>query len=525
MRHKTRRRLRAGLAGTLTAALVSIGIAALPALPAAAATIDAGTTSARLVGTTLYTGDSTNPDPGNTQANNQNGACIRYRPTVTGGGMTNWVAASSTAWTAHGRETFRGAQCPPNLDLNKQSAVGITPLNVNQVEENTLFPLAIAQHSNVTISSAGGAHLKGQLELRLSGFNNTTISFPWELWETNNDSDEYTSNNCPNGIERACDDRIRFTTTASDIKLEKDGLDFRLIIEGFAEIANGQTTCPANPTNLTNNAEFWTKEYTTTQACVYGYFQQIRKVKVVKQIVGDPDSTTSFTFTSDGDIPGSPWESGSATVTPTTADPDKTVFTKEIYQTDTVTITESALSAADAPFWQLTSMQCTQKDAEGTVVALSANQFSTSGSTITLTNVGEALNKNDPDITCTFTNTYQKGSLEITKTVQAPDGVNVDANTGFQVNVTCTKPGTSYNYNQNHTVKQGSLGKIAIPGLPAGAACTVTETAPSGGYPTRPTTGQVPHTARKVAARLFLPVGPQRWRSPTRCPRTPAHSR
>lgn len=483
MRHKTRRRLRAGLAGTLTAALVSIGIAALPALPAAAATIDAGTTSARLVGTTLYTGDSTNPDPGNTQANNQNGACIRYSPTVTGGGMTNWVAASSTAWTAHGRETFRGAQCPTNLDRNKQSAVGITPLNVNQVEENTLFPLAIAQHSNVTISSAGGAHLKGQLELRLSGFNNTTISFPWELWETNNDSDEYTSNNCPNGIERACDDRIRFTTTASDIELEKDGLDFRLIIEGFAEIANGQTTCPANPTNLTNNAEFWTKEYTTTQACVYGYFQQIREVEVVKQIVGDPDSTTSFTFTSDGDIPGSPWESGSATVTPTTADPDKTVFTKEIYQTDTVTITESALSAADAPFWQLTSMQCTQKDAEGNDVALSANQFSTSGSTITLTNVGEALNKNDPDITCTFTNTYQKGSLEITKTVQAPDGVNVDANTGFQVNVTCTKPGTSYSYNQNHTVKQGNLGKIAIPGLPAGAACTVTETAPSGGLP------------------------------------------
>jgi uncharacterized repeat protein (TIGR01451 family) len=95
---------------------------------------------------------------------------------------------------------------------------------------------------------------------------------------------------------------------------------------------------------------------------------------------------------------------------------------------------------------------------------------------------------NDPDdVTCTFTNSRDRGSLRILKTLSNPDGAQVPAN--FAVNYDC---GTGFTGQVN--VAPGS--PATVNGIPSGRTCSVTEVAPApiAGY----TWGTITYTPASV---------------------------
>jgi uncharacterized repeat protein (TIGR01451 family)/fimbrial isopeptide formation D2 family protein/LPXTG-motif cell wall-anchored protein len=401
------------LVGTL-----AIGAVALPGAPAQALAI--GAISAQVSNQTA--------DVGTPAAN-----CITYDPPGTATSSA-FVTSPNEAASGHGWRSGLGG-CPsplPALSRTNQSTLGIAPSAVSNVTDGVPFLLARATHYNNDIDVPGDV-FSGSLQLILAGFDApNTVSFNWRLWETNNFAPTIppTAGTCPNPAwwfgNTNCQDQITFTTQLSSSVLVKDGVQYRLIIEGFNPIANNQL-CPTTPQGPSPN-QFLTNEDATTASCLYATLVQIRRVTVTKVVTvpgGGAAPAQAFNFTTTGELVDSPWQAPGAF----SLSAGQTSAAREIGSADTATITEAA---PPGPKWALTGLACTEIGANGQPQPLAAATYDLAGRTITLAGVPAPPDPTNPDISCTVMNTYTpSATLTLVKAVSGgtatPDQWNLTA--------------------------------------------------------------------------------------------------
>ena len=380
-------------------------------LPVQADSLTTGNISARI---TSHIGIDSNGNPDGTNESN----CIHYQPEASSS-SSEWVDHPQQAWTAHGTN---GEDCPSKVNLEKQSAVGISPADETSLMTGTPFLLARVEHLNNPI--VGGAdYYKGNLDIEMGGFDGAPIiSLPWWMWETPNQADP-----CPDGSNEAgCFDEIRFTSQIGNQIISQNGMDFRLVITGFIPLEEIQTEdkgmkCPEDPKADEIENDFWTMEDASTMACLYAEISQVREVIVTKTIVGNPTSVTApsaaFSYTTAGTLAGSPWKSGAFSLTPA-ANGSASSTAKEIVQADSVTITETAPTDAQ---WALTGIKCTDFDESGNARTLpSGATYDVTAKKVVLSQVADPDYAANPDITCTFTNTYTPAATTTTTTTTLP---------------------------------------------------------------------------------------------------------
>lgn len=394
--------LRAAIVTTLAiSASVILNPAQTQALP-----LSTGTISAKV---SDHIGMDENGDPDGSASSN----CVRYKP-VNGATSSDWVTHSSNpneAQTAHGRD---GSTCPSKLDIREQSAVGIQPASAASFSSGVPFLLARVIHYNNPINSSA-EYWKGQLVLRMADFDdNPSIGLDWSMWETPNNADP-----CPDGRDdNGCFDHIKFTSQIGDQVISQGGLDYRLVISGFVQTPS-EEKCATSPSGEVKN-EFWTKERATTHACIYAELSEVRKVVITKSITGYGDEliapSSTFDFSTDGTLSGSPWNSGSLSLTPPD---DGKASTKpvEIVESDVVTISEK--NPTD-PRWSLTDIQCYDFDEKGNLRPLPEGaSYDIEKQQLTLSNIPAPSDPSNPHINCEFTNTYTPAAtLTLVKQLQ-----------------------------------------------------------------------------------------------------------
>ncbi|MCB0901106.1 MAG: DUF11 domain-containing protein [Actinobacteria bacterium] len=384
------------IAGLVTAGAVAAGVGT--ATPALGAGVDVaiGQVQAQMAGhqrKQADTGDN----------------CIRFDPPD--GDKTLWVDSTQEAAAGHGYRLSSG--CPTNLDKTVpggQSAVGITPTSLTQVETGTEFLLGTMRHYNNPIYLNGEpAQFTGNLNVK---FLNSPFSFPYELWETPNTC----STNVDPQQEDCSDDIVSFTSIPSgEITVEVGGVEyaFSLVSAGFtapAEDQLGQDYCPATPQGDVKT-KFITEEEETTMGCLYGELSQKRKLTLVKKVLWDEQGTgplqvPGFDFTATSNLTGSPWQADPGTLTPpNTIGGTASYGPKNIRAgVETVTITEGS----DPVNWAFQQVECV--DGQGAPVP--GVSYADQG--VTLANVPSATSDAAP-ITCTFTNSYVPPGIQIVK--------------------------------------------------------------------------------------------------------------
>ncbi|MDQ6527262.1 DUF5979 domain-containing protein [Nocardioides sp. LHD-245] len=385
----------------LLAGGINIGVGLSPAtLPAAqAATITIGQVTAQM--------SDHAPTSGN---------CIRYAPVNTSTSSA-YVNSSGEARTAHGY----GNNCPTNLSTSTQSAVGVVPTAATTAQDGTPFLLGKVTHYNNPVTTSDD-RFTGKMSFQLAGVTGAnTFTWDWTLWETSN-----SSFSCPSGWWKGngnCLDQIKFTSAISQQTVTIGGASYRLAVDGFrAPASNG--TCPAAPSGGTNN-EFLTDESAQTSACIYVSLVQVRSLKIVKKVVGPAGVTvpsTTFGFGSTSNRPGSPWDAGSFNLSSSSSTSGST--TKELLQTESVSVTEAAPSGAGSDRWALTGIACV----DGTGATVPQASYNLAARKLDLANVPAPATTAAGPITCTFTNTYTpKGTLTLVKTVQNTGGGSATA--------------------------------------------------------------------------------------------------
>ncbi|WP_420122595.1 DUF5979 domain-containing protein, partial [Nakamurella sp.] len=453
-----------------------------PVPPAVAATVSIGTVSAQMA-------DQQGVN------NGTGGNCIRYAPSSgTGSSATSsaWVTNTAaglpnSAVTAHG---YSGRSCPDQLSTITQSALGFRPSTVTSAPDGAPFLIGGMTHYNNPIT-ANDQYFKGRLKTTLGGFTGSnTLTFNWTMYETPN-----------TGAGNCCNDITTFDNQISDVTLSQGGLTYQLVILGFVPNSTA-TSCPAAPGGTPVN-EFSTVEGAQTSACLYAELQQVRSLRIVKNVVGSPPGTPTFRYTSTSTLTGSAWANSSFAVSSGGS------VERALLSGDTVTVTE-ADSADDR--WSLTGLTCQQYDAQGQLVTMDGTT-NLAQRRVSLDPVPAPLYASDPVIICTYTNSYTpRTTLTLLKQVQGnvvsptlwtltatgaaapttgttisgPSGSaavtgqrivagsyrlaetgTADAATGFvQVGTwTCTAGGTTYPV---------ADGVVTLPDLPAGSAVTCT---------------------------------------------------
>lgn len=383
-------------AGFVAFVLLVIGLSAGVASPAEAATIGIGTISGQVRDQVPSSG---------TVAEN----CLRYSPaTGTGSSATSSAVVTSPkeAIAAHGYA--QGDTCPQNLSTTTQSALGIAPAATTSVTDGTPFLLARAAHYNNSILLFANT-FTGQLDLTLGGFDAgaNKVSFNWFLFETPNTANPCAFPSGPN--QNGCADEIKFTNQISNQTVTKNGVTYKLVINGFSTVANG-TTCPAAPGTSQPDNDFLTAESAITSSCIYSSLVQVRSLKIVKRTVAPAGVTApAFTFSSTSDLDGSPWAASSFNLDPKSTTANS--VTRQLVQGETVTASE-ALPAGDQ--WSLTGLSCVDgvgNPASGVTADLNARR-------LTVTKTPAPPSEAAGPITCTFTNTYTaKATLTLVKQV------------------------------------------------------------------------------------------------------------
>ncbi|WP_436700098.1 DUF5979 domain-containing protein [Nocardioides sp. BYT-33-1] len=384
------------LALALMAGGINIGVGLSPAtVPAAqAATITIGQVTAQM--------SDHAPTSGN---------CIRYAPTNTPTSSA-YVTSSGEARTAHGYSN----NCPQNLNTGTQSAVGVVPTAATTAQDGTPFLLGKVTHYNNPVTTSDD-RFTGKMSFRLAGVTGAnTFTWDWTLWETSN-----SQWSCPSGWWKGsgnCLDQIKFTSAISQQTVTIGGAGYRLAVDGFREPASNGT-CPATPGSATSD-EFLTNENAQTSACIYVSLVQVRSLKIVKKVVapsGVSVPNTSFGFGSTSNRTGSPWDAGSFSLTSSSSTSDST--TKELLQTESVSVTETAPSGAGSDRWALTGIACV----DGTGATVPQAAYDLAARRLDLTNVPAPATTAAGPIVCTFTNTYTpKGTLTLVKSVQNNGG-------------------------------------------------------------------------------------------------------
>ena len=468
---RRRRLLAAALASALLVAPASIvaGVA-MDAAPAAAAEVSiplAEDVQARM---TSHTGWD-----GSTAANPDTGDCVRYgsaadavtsgsidnaggsagtQPAAWADGATGWVAAGTTAYSAHGRG---GSVCSTRLDLSAQSAVGFSPASIASVQTGVAFNLGRMVHRNNPVYTTN-QWFRGRMDVRLLGLD---LSYAWQLHETPNQADppENPANN----------DVLEFVSTVSEHSFEgPDGNRYTLVVSGFASPRGDGTCAPAlaDPGEAINRFE--TVERTSTYGCLYGEIQQVRSLTVVKAANAAhsaPGTIPSFGFTTDAGTPGSAWTDDFALAPTAVGAEGAASVTRDVVVGETITIVEDATVEP----WSFTSLVCA--DGAGATLPITSGQRIEIAGDLSATDAAAA------PITCTYTNTYDpRGDLVIAKTVTPRDGTPGAGFTGggdraFDIAYACTLDG--------ETVAQGTTAvstatTATVTGLPIGADCSVT---------------------------------------------------
>ncbi len=389
--------------------------------PAANAAVNLTSVQAKVSDHTGTLSDYTTLNPDNywwDTTNNKTSNCIYYRPSSGSGSGTHssgWVTSSSEAVTSHGYPS--GWDCgdvddKPNT--SRQSAIGVKPRATGNVpDDGTAFPLALVTHYNNPVSSGNASYFTGKFSIQLGGFDGPSpeLTYGWNMWETPNGASPCAKTGSGVDNSNGCADQIVFTGQIPDQTLVKNGITYKLVVQGFAPVDG--TTCPTTmPT--TTDPNFWTKESATTRACIYASLSQVRTLTVVKKVVSStgaalPTPATQFGFTSESDLAGSPWASGSFNLTPAaTSGATASNGPKELLQGETVTVKE-AVPSADT--WALTDITCL--DGQGANVALAEKNLGTGQIKLKATAPGAAA---AGPITCTYTNTFTpKATLTLKK--------------------------------------------------------------------------------------------------------------
>ena len=296
------------------------------------------------------------------------------------------MGSSGTAYAAHGYAN----NCPTNLDISQQSALGFTPRALTAITPETPFNLGSMRHINGGIASLTYKWYKGNLVVR---FNGLDLTFPWTMWETP------TQTPCPNGASGACPDEVKFTSLAGNQTFTIDGVQYTLVLLGFTN--NGtSSTCAATPGGTYTN-DFWTAESATTYGCLYASVKQVRTLKIQKVVAapyGAPATYPASAFTASSDTVGSAWGAGFS-LTPTgLGSAGQAVKTANLVTGQTINISETAPTAAG---WAFTSLTCTDGGGNTTIAGLTV-----SGAGLRFSGDYSAATASLAPITCTYTNTY-----------------------------------------------------------------------------------------------------------------------
>lgn len=362
------------------------------ASPAQAAPVSIGTIRAQMRDHTPTGGDN----------------CIRYSPS-SGSGSTNvssaWVTSTGEARTAHGRPADGYQSCPTGM-VDTQSVLGFTPTSATSVETGTTFLLGRMRHlNNPVYTAADDGRFAGTLGITL---DDTTMTFPWTMWETTN------TQPCPAGIgwnNEGCDDQTAFTSQIGNQTITIDGIQYRLVVQGFTN--NGTSaTCSATPNGAYVN-DFQTVERKTTYGCLYAQLSQIRTLQLVKDAnaaADAPSSVPGFGFSTTSNLAGSPWAGGSLSLTPTLATNAQSAAQQILAGSETVTVTEVTPPAG----WALTDLVCV----DGVGQPVTGITYDVGARTVRLANVPEASSAAAVPIRCTFTNVYtSRATLTLVKSV------------------------------------------------------------------------------------------------------------
>ena len=326
--------------------------------------------------------------------------CIRYQPSGSST-STTYVGPGTEALTAHGYNPT----CPTNLSTATQSALGVTPSSVASVTDGNPFLLTTIKHYNNPISGAAASRYRGNLNVRLSNFDGSpTLSFPWTMWETPNADNPCAYPNGPN--QNGCADQMTFTGSAATQTLTKDGISYKLVINGFSSAINN--ACPATPGNTTPSEDFLTAERAVTTACIYATLSQVRSLRINKVVVGSPPGTPSFGYTGTSTVTGSPWAAAAFNLGA------GGTRVGELLQGETVSVTETAPTGDQ---WTLTGLTCVD-GAGQTLGAADGVTYSIGQGRVTLSDTPAPSTVAAGPITCTYTNTYTpKATLTLVKTV------------------------------------------------------------------------------------------------------------
>ena len=371
----------------LTGASLVLTTSVAPSSPAAAANVTVGPIQAQQANHRGTSGTS--------------GNCILYSPKLPGQAASRFVSSTSNpneARTAHGKNSNN---CPGNLDIDEQSAIGFRPSAAVTVPDSTQFLIGRMIHYNNPVQTED-RYFTGDLNIRLDGIAGTpTLNYPWNLDETPNSG----SGNC-------CNDLLAFLSQISPITFTQGGFTYRLVIFGFVPI-DTSATCPATPSGPPVN-EFSTVERATTHACLYASLQQDRSpLTVIKRVVGSPPAEKTFRFTSDSSLAGSAWEAGEFTLQAGEQE------SANLTSGETITVTEAD---PDDDRWALTTITCTQVGANGQPQPVPGMSVDLAARQVVLANIPAPPDPDQPGITCTFTNVYTpKATLTLAKEVASGD--------------------------------------------------------------------------------------------------------
>ena len=338
-------------------------------------------------------------DSGSDEAN-----CIRYQPADTST-SSEFVTSTGEALAAHGWLE----SCPEELDLDEQSAVGITPAASGDFTNGESFLLAEVSHYNRRVEGNGAENYSGVARLGFGDFDgDPTIDLAWDLWETPNSSG-MGQGSCPirgpRGGELPCVDQLVFTIPGP-VTMTKDGLAYRLMIDEVVAVEGGES-CPTTPAIEVKSDDhedeheeegntLLTAETLTRQACVYGTVILGRQVVVTKAIEGADEGvvapSTTFNIESESDDEGSPWNT-TFELTP----PDDGADSSDplvLVSNEKVTLTEVDPMN---PRWELTDVTCVGADDW---------EYDSESGELTLGSEKMTMVEEEGPIECTFTNTY-----------------------------------------------------------------------------------------------------------------------
>ncbi len=419
-RRRTRRWGALATVVALVAGLLVITTTVAPAPAAHAATVSIGTIATQMA-------NQRGVD------NGTSGNCIRYAPASgTGSSSTSsaWVSNTApglpnSAITAHGYSN----NCPNNLSTSSQSALGFRPSAVTSAEDGAPFLIGGMTHYNNPIQS-NDQYFTGELRTQLGGFSGTTVTFNWTMNETPN-----------TGVGNCCNDITSFSNQISDVTLTQGGLTYRLVILGFVP-GTSATSCPATPSGTPVN-EFSTVEGAQTNACLYASLQQVRSLRIVKNVVGSPPGSPSFSYNSTSTLAGSAWANTTFSLGSGGS------VERPLLTGNAVSVTEG--DPADDR-WSLTGLTCQQYNALGVLVDLPGTG-NLAARRVSLDPVPAPLYPANPVVICTFTNTYTpRTTLTLVKSVTGA----VVSPSLFTLTATGTASPTS------GTVVSGASGSAAV---------------------------------------------------------------